>query len=312
MRRENNGVVVVGSANMDLVAKVARFPEPGETVLGASFEMFPGGKGANQAVACAKLGGKVEFIARMGKDIYRDTLAATMTRAGVGLGHVFVDSGVPTGTALITVDSRGQNEIVVISGSNMMLTPEDVCGKENVFAPAAITLLQLEIPLETVVRAAEVAQAHGHTIILNPAPARKLPRRLLKLVDILTPNESEAELLTGIPVTGLSSAGRAGKALLATGVKRVILTMGSRGCLLVTAASTRAFPARKVKAVDSTAAGDAFNGALAFALAEGRKLEDAVEFAGSVAAFSVTRMGAQRSMPTMRELKAFISRRGSS
>ena len=303
---KRNGVLVVGSANMDMVATTARFPDPGETVFGSNFGMFPGGKGANQAVACAKLGMRTEFIGKMGNDVFRETLMGSMRRDGVRLKHVMFDAGNSTGIAMITIDGGGQNEIVVISGSNMSLLPADLDRHRGLFSQVQVVLLQLEIPLISVVHAAELAHRSGAIVILNPAPARKLPRPLLKTVDFLTPNETEAERLTGIRVRDMKSAERAARELLRVGVKHVIVTLGKRGCLLATNALTRVFPALRVKPLDTTAAGDAFNGALAHGLASGKDLCKVIPFANSVAAFAVTRMGAQSSMPTMKELRAFI------
>lgn len=300
-----NGILVVGSANMDMVVVTKRLPQPGETVFGNQFAMFPGGKGANQAVCCAKLGGRVYFVGKLGNDVFRAKLMQNMKRDGVRLQHLFADAATPTGVALITVDARGQNEIVVVPGSNMKLTPAELNRKRSVFAKVKVVLLQLEIPIETVFRTAQLAKAHGATVILNPAPARKLPRALLQMVDYLTPNETETEILTGMPVKNLISVKRAAQRLLGMGVQNVIVTLGAKGCLLVNNESVATFPARKVKAVDSTAAGDAFNGALAFMLVEGKNLDEAILFANQVAAYSVTKMGAQSSMPTMKELHKF-------
>ena len=301
-----DGVLVVGSANMDLVVRVERFPLPGETIFGTDFKMFPGGKGANQAVCCAKLGQKVRFVGKMGDDLIRERLSASLEQAGVIIDSLIVDPVEPTGTALITVDKNGQNEIVVVSGSNMKLRPADVDGVHDVFGSAAVVLLQLEIPLETVVRAAELAHEQQALLILNPAPACSLPASLLRLVDYLTPNESEAQMLTGIPVTRRSSAEAAAKKLVDQGVKNVLLTLGPEGCLLVNSSRAELFPACRVRPVDTTAAGDAFNGALAFALSRNEELDQAVRFANAVAGYSVTKLGAQRSMPTLTEVEQFM------
>lgn len=302
-----NGILVIGSANMDMVVVTKRPPQPGETVFGSQFAMFPGGKGANQAVCCAKLGSRVHFIGKMGNDVFRTKLMQSMKNDGVRLQHLLVDPAAPTGIALITVDARGQNEIVVVPGSNMKLTPADINKKRDIFAKIKIVLLQLEIPIETVTQSARLAKAHGATVILNPAPARKTPQSLLRMIDYVTPNETEAETLTGMPVKNVASAQKAAKRLLEIGVKNVIITLGAKGCLLVNSESVEIFSARKVKAVDTTAAGDAFNGALAFSLAKGRNINEAIRFANAVAAFSVTKMGAQSSMPTMNELQKFLS-----
>ena len=302
-----NGILVVGSANMDMVVVTKTLPQPGETLLGDKFAMFPGGKGANQAVCCGKLGGKVYFIGKMGKDVFRSRLMQSMQRDGVNLQHLLSDAHAPTGVALINVDACGQNVIVVVSGSNMKLTPDDVRRKRQVFAKVSVLLLQLEIPLATVVEAVRLAKRQGVAIVLNPAPARALPRSLLRLVDFLTPNEIEAELLTGVPVRDCAAAEKAARQLLSSGVKNVIITLGDKGCLLVNAQRTESFPAFRVRAVDTTAAGDAFNGGLALSLAEGRTIDEAIGFASSVAAYAVTKMGAQSSMPTKAELRKFLA-----
>jgi len=300
------GVLVIGSANMDLVVKARRFPRPGETVFGGGFGMFPGGKGANQAVACAKLGGDVRFIGRMGNDVFRDRLVENMTREGVRMRHLSIDRRAPTGVGLIMVDGTGQNEIVVVSGSNMTLRPRDVEQHRSAFIGAGIVLLQLEIPLATILRTVHLARRRGVTVILNPAPARKLPKSLLRSIDYLTPNETELGILAGRPVSSVRTAESAARQLLDEGVRNILVTLGARGCLLVNGTMTRLFPARKVRAVDTTAAGDAFNGALAFSLASGQDLLQAIPFANCVAAYAVTRLGAQSSMPTLKDLRTFM------
>lgn len=297
-----NAILVIGSANMDLVVSTQRFPQPGETLFGNKFGMYPGGKGANQAVAAAKLGGEVYFLGKMGNDLFRERLCVGMRNDGVQLDHLLIDPNESTGMALITVDSNGQNEIVVVSGSNMNLSPADIVSKPALFAVAKIVLLQLEIPLDTVTQSARLAKEHGATVILNPAPARELPQELLRLVDYLTPNETEAELLTKQAVHDQTSAQTAAMKLLAQGVKNVILTLGEKGALLVNHEKAELFPAKKVQAVDTTAAGDAFNGALAFSLANDKTVEEAIRFANTVAAYSATKMGAQSSMPTMKDV----------
>jgi len=297
--------IVVGSANMDLVATIDRFPQPGETILGKGFAAIPGGKGANQAVCCAKLGGKVHFVGKMGKDRFRDQLWKSMKNDGVLLNHTMTDAGAPTGIALITVDSSGQNEIIVISGSNMRLTPRDIGAHKSVFARGGVLLVQLEVPLETVSRAAMLARRAGLQVILNPAPARELPDTLLRRVDYLTPNETEAGILSGITVDSPKAAEMAAKRLLARGVGTVIITLGAEGSMMVSRTETCRYPARRVRAVDTTAAGDAFNGALAYALTNGRTLHEAIPFANDVASLSVTRFGAQSSMPSLAEVRRF-------
>jgi ribokinase len=304
---KRKGVLVIGSANLDMVVTAQRFPKSGETIFANKFQMFPGGKGANQAVCCSKLGGEVHFLGKIGNDIFGERLRKSMKADGVELQYLLTDSNESTGLAFITVDKSGQNQIIVVSGSNKNLNPSDIEKSKRLFELTNLTLLQLEIPLETVIRAAELAKQHGHFVILNPAPAKNLPGRLLKLVDYLTPNETEAEILTSVKVTNMYSAVRAANKLIGKGVKTVIITLGDKGSLLVTPKKTEIFPALEVKAVDTTAAGDAFNGALAYSISAGKKIEETVTFATKVAAFSVTKVGAQTSMPTQKELKEFLS-----
>lgn len=303
-------IVVVGSANMDMVVSCDHFPKAGETVLGGDFGMYPGGKGANQAAACGRLGARVRLLARMGQDVFRDRLIESLRGNGVDTSYVLEDDQAPTGVALITVDAAGENQIIVVSGSNMRLSPEDIRAHRDVFDGAGILLLQLETPIDTIVEAAGLAKSAGARVILNPAPACELPDELLAKVDVLTPNESEAGLLSGIEVSDAATAERAGRALLKRGVGCVVLTLGRRGSLLVTSSSTKHFRGFEVDAVDSTAAGDAFNGALACGLISGDSIEDAIRYANAVAALSVTRMGAQTSMPSRDEVEAFVAASG--
>jgi ribokinase len=296
-------VLVVGSANMDMVVSCDRFPEPGETVLTDQLTMYPGGKGANQAVACARLGGTVHFLGKMGDDVFRGQLLESLVADGIDADHVLVDDTASTGVALITVNCDGENQIVVVSGSNMRLTPDEIEAERALFDEADVVLLQLEIPVETVERAVRLAKAAGATVILNPAPACDLPDALLRQVDFLTPNESEAARLTGVRITDRASAEQAARRLVEKGVRHVVVTLGADGALLVTADRVLHVPARVVTAVDTTAAGDAFNGALAHALADRLELDDALAFATNVAAYAVTHRGAQASMPTLEALE---------
>jgi ribokinase len=302
----NGEVLVVGSANMDLVVSCDRFPRPGETLFANAFEMFPGGKGANQATAAARLGAHVHFVGKMGNDIFRDRLTDSLARDGVHLDRALVDLEAPTGVALITVDGSGQNQILVSSGSNMRLRPDEVDGLDEVVSQGTVVLVQLEIPLDTVVRTAEMVRSRGARIILNPAPARGLPEELLNLVDVLTPNESEAEVLTGIELGDVEAAKQAGRRLLEKGVGTVVITLGHQGALLVSADQTRMFAPMRVEAVDTTAAGDAFNGALACALARGDAIDAAIETANIAGALTVTKRGAQASMPTGADVAAVL------
>ena len=290
---------------MDMVVACDDFPRPGETILANDFGRFPGGKGANQAVACARLGGRTVFLGKMGDDPFRADLAATLEASGVSLDGLLTDAEAPTGVALITVDRHGENSIVVASGSNLRLTPADLNAHETLFAQAAVVLVQLEIPLETVGRAAELARAHGATFILNPAPAQRLPDALLRLVDVLTPNQGEAAQLAGHLPDGIETAEAAAHALLGRGVGQVVVTLGPNGAMLVGPDGVERFEAVPVQPVDTTAAGDAFNGALAFALAGGQSLAEAIPLANLVAAFAVTRRGAQPSMPAAADLEVF-------
>jgi ribokinase len=299
---------VVGSANMDLVFSAAKFPRPGETLFASAFGMFPGGKGANQAVACARLGTRTFLMAKTGRDLFREKLVDSLHRSGVRLGHLMSDPAAPTGIALIGVNGKGENQITVVSGSNMRLFPADVRKRCGIFSKVGVVLLQLEIPILTVAAAAHLAARAGALVVLNPAPARRLPKALLGHVDYLTPNETETELLAGTPVHSVKSATIAAGRLIQRGVGNVIVTMGPRGALLVTPDSARLFPSPRVKAVDTTAAGDAFNGGFAGALAAGMPREEALALACAVGAFSVTRRGAQTSMPTPLELKKFMNR----
>ncbi len=302
---EKKGVLVVGSSNMDLVVTVKRFPDPGETIFGNRFEMFPGGKGANQAVCAARLGCKTIFIGKMGNDDFREKLTKILYESGVDICNLLIDEESHTGTALISVDSNGQNQIIVISGSNMKLEPDDVELKSELFNEVPVVLTQLEIPLETVIRTAEIAKANNCLFILNPAPALRLPDKLLALTDYLTPNEIELEILSGIKIFDKNSIQEASTALIKRGVKNVIVTMGAKGAMLVNQTTIKHFSVPHVKVVDSTAAGDAFNGAFASSIAEGHSAEEAIEFANKVASISVTRMGAQSSMPYLDEIKDF-------
>jgi ribokinase len=299
-------IVVVGSSNTDMILKLDRIPKPGETILGGEFITAAGGKGANQATAAARAGGAVTFIARVGQDMFGEQALAGFIESGINVDHVQRDK-TPSGVALIFVAKDGENSIGVGGGANGKLSPADVKKAKAVFASATAVIMQLETPLETVQAAADLAYAKGAMVILNPAPAQKLPDALLKKISILTPNETEAELLTGIKVTDDASCAKAADVLLRKGVKTVILTLGSRGAFVATAESKEFVPGFKVKPIDTTAAGDTFNGALAVALGEGRAMIDAVRFANAAGAISVTRMGAQPSAPNRKEIEKLLN-----
>lgn len=304
MKKE--GVLVVGSANMDLVVTSERFPNPGETVFGKNFAMFPGGKGANQAVSCAKLGGLTYFLGKMGNDDFQSSLIRSLNESGVNISDVLIENGAQTGVALISVDGSGENEIIVISGTNMRFTTNDLLKKQEYFSKVKVVLSQLEIPIQTVTLAAQLAKQNGAIFILNPAPAAQLSDELFSFIDYLTPNESELEILSGINIVDKSSAEKASRVLLQKGLKNVLVTLGEKGSLLVNNNSVKHFETYKVKAVDTTAAGDSFNGALAYSLSIGKSIEQAIHFASYAAAISVTRMGAQTSMPTLKEVESLL------
>ena len=287
---------------MDMVVKTSHIPVPGETVLSGSFFMNPGGKGANQAVSVARLGGDVAFVSKVGNDVFGKQSTQLFEEEGIDIAHLLSDDTLPSGVALITVDRSGENSIVVASGANASLMPADLEDALDKIAGAGIVLMQLEIPMETVHFAAIYAVKHGVKVILNPAPANTLPPKLLSCIDIITPNQSEAAMLSGINVTDAATAAQAAVAIHNLGVKSVIITMGAMGCVIYDKGEITVVPAQKVEAVDTTAAGDVFCGALAVALAEGGTLFDAVNFASRAAAISVTRMGAQPSIPYRKEL----------
>jgi ribokinase len=305
----SSSIVVVGSSNTDMIIQLDRIPRPGETILGGEFTTAAGGKGANQAVGAARAGGCVTFIARVGKDMFGDQAVAGFRRDGIAVDYVGRDKSAPSGVALIFVAKDGENSIAVAGGANAKLTSADVKRAAKTIRSAAVLVTQLETPLETVEAAAAIAARAGVRVILNPAPARPLPDSLLKLVSILTPNETEAELLTGIKVTDESAAGKAAGKLRTRGVQTVILTLGPRGAFIAGPAGAQWVPGFKVRAVDTTAAGDIFNGALAVALAEGKSLPLAVRFANAAAAISVTRLGAQPSAPARKEIERFLKTR---
>lgn len=307
MRMAKPRVMVIGSSNTDLIIKVARIPKPGETILGGEFARAAGGKGANQAVAAARAGGAVTFIARVGRDANGEAALAGFAADGINVKHVIRDPVRPSGVALILVDRKGENSIAVASGANDKLSPADVREANAAFRYARVVLLQLETPLKTVMASVALAAAAGVRVVLNPAPAQPLPAQLLKSVYVLTPNESEAELLTGVVVSNEATAARAANKLLARGVQNVIITIGARGAFVTGKAVQQMIPGFKVHAVDATGAGDVFNGALVVGLAEGRSLLEAARFASAAAAISVTRFGAQPSAPTRREIEAVLA-----
>jgi ribokinase len=301
-------IVVIGSSNTDMIVKVDRIPRPGETVIGGVFSTAAGGKGANQAVAAARAGGEVVFVGRVGKDMFGDQAVEGFIRDGIDVRHVVRDDAAPSGVALIFVDAGGENSIAVASGANAEVSPADVEAAREAIESAGILLMQLEVPLETVEAAATIAHGAGVAVILNPAPAQPLSDALLAMVSILTPNETEAELLTGVAVEDETSAARAADILRERGVRTVLVTRGSRGVFAVSPEFRGNVPCFAVSCVDTTAAGDVFNGALAVALSEGMPLREAVRFASAAAGISVTRMGAQPSAPGRGEIEEMARR----
>lgn len=299
-------ITVVGSYNTDLVTFTPRMPQPGETILGKGFKTGPGGKGSNQAVAAARLGAQVTFIGRIGEDMFGQMALDVWEKENMDTTHVIRDADHPTGVATILVDDAGENMIVVASGANWQLSPQDVEHAEAAIARSHVLLAQLETPLETVVRALQVARQHGVQTILNPAPGQPLSQDVLALVDIITPNQTEAEIITGVSSQDAESAALA---LRKHGANTVVLTLGSKGVLLCDENGTQRFPAFKVETVvDTTGAGDAFNGGLAVALAEAQPLANAIRFASAAAAISVTRPGATDSLPTRQEVEAWLQK----
>ncbi|MBI9071293.1 MAG: ribokinase [Melioribacteraceae bacterium] len=300
-------IVVVGSSNTDMIIKVPHLPKPGETILGGEFTNAAGGKGANQAVAAARSGGKVIFVAKVGNDIFGESAIDGFINDNICIDHISKDSIEPSGVAQIVVDEKGENSIAVASGANARLSSEDVMNAKQKIELADILLTQLETPIETIAEAMTIAKANSVTIILNPAPAQKLSDELLSMVSIITPNESEAELLTGIKIDDESSCVKASQELINRGVETVIITLGSKGAFVNHNNKQYILPGYKVKSVDTTAAGDVFNGALAAALADKKSFEESVGFANAAAALSVTRLGAQPSVPTLNEINEFIN-----
>jgi ribokinase len=304
-------ITVVGSLNMDFVVTVERLPAPGETVLGGGFQMIPGGKGANQACAAGRLGsGRIatRMIGRVGYDVFADHLEASLAAAGVDVSGIHATKSQPTGVALIWVERTGQNSIVVASGANLALAASEVEAMRQAFRGASLALFQLESPLPTVRAALAIAREEGARTMLDPAPAQPLERGLLVLVDVLTPNETEACLLLGASPRRITieDAPEVAARLLGLGPKAVVLKLGDLGCFYSDGNQSLASPAFQVDARDATAAGDTFNGALAVALGEDRPVEEALRFANAAAALSVTRLGAQASIPSRKEVDEFL------
>jgi ribokinase len=303
-------ITVVGSLNMDLVTYTGRMPVTGETIIGKSFRQIPGGKGANQADAMAKLGAKVKMIGCVGCDGMGDTLLESLQNDGVDVAMVKKVDGVSTGIASITVDASGNNCIIVVPGANDKLSVENLQASIEVIRNSEVLVAQLEVPIETVKYAIKTAKQAGRLTILNPAPAAELDEELLSNVDILVPNDTELELLSGIRVNNEGDVERAAQVLINKGVRELIVTLGSNGCIHISKSGSKAYPAYKVDAVDTTAAGDSFIGAVAAAISEGKTLDEAISFATAVGALTVTKEGAQSSLPLRQEVEAFIRTAG--
>ena len=296
-------IIVIGSSNTDMVTISERLPAAGETIIGKKFFTNPGGKGANQAVAASRLGGNVVFIAKVGNDLLGKQSVEIFQKEGIDTKYISEESGSVSGVALINVDARGENTIVVAPGANNFLKEEDLKMAGEAFAEAEIFLTQLETPLETIVALSRMVAALGKKLILNPAPARALPDELLNHLYIITPNESEAEQLSGVKVIDTNSAHEAALKLRSRGVEVVIITLGEKGAYVLSDEISELIPAPSVRSIDTTAAGDTFNGALAVALSEGQDLKKAVKFANECAAISVTREGAQAAIPYRQDLE---------
>ncbi|MDW4561041.1 MULTISPECIES: ribokinase [Aeromonas] len=301
-----NRLVVLGSVNADHVLRVPHFPRPGETLTGHSYQVVPGGKGANQAVAAARLGAAVSFIARIGDDAIGRQMKTGFANDGIDVSAVELDDKLPTGIAIIYVSDEGENSIGLSTEANGALDTAMVKRHEAMIAGAHTLLLQLEVPLESVFEAAKLARSHGTRVVLNPAPAQPLSADLLALVDLITPNQTEAELLTGVKVTGEASAAQASARFHQMGIADVMITLGSQGVYCSNAEQQALIPGFRVEAVDTTAAGDTFNGALLAAELAGADFHSAVRFAHGAAALSVTRFGAQSSIPGKQEVDTFL------
>ena len=295
-------IIVIGSSNVDMVVRTSHLPTPGETILGGEFFMNQGGKGANQAVAIKRLGGNLIFMAKLGNDVLGRQSVGYFKKEGIDTRYIALDEDSASGVALISVDDHAENSIVVASGANMLLNEQDVDKMLEEMCEGDILLMQLEIPLQTVEYAARKAFGKGVKVVLNPAPARSLPKELFRHLYMVTPNRIEAEMLTGIKIANDADVEKVAEEICAMGVKNVIITLGSKGCLIREEGVSYRIDAFKVEPVDTTAAGDTFNGALCVGLSEGMDLKQAAVMASKASSIAVTRMGAQSSIPYREEL----------
>lgn len=298
-------ITVIGSLNMDLVTKTEKVPKVGETFLGIDFKQAAGGKGANQADAIAKLGGSVAMIGRVGDDQFGHTLIKSLEHDGVEVSQIRITEGISTGIATIIVNGDGDNSIIVVPGANFKLAPQDVDEAEAVIKESNMIIAQLEVPIDTIKYAFKKAKQYGKYTILNPAPARVLDEELLEMTDLLVPNETELEILSGRTLVTEEDMLTAAKELMQKGVKEMIITLGSNGCLHIDKTSSTHYPAHLVEAVDTTAAGDSFIGAIATAFSDDKSFKEAIGFASKVSALTVTREGAQDSLPTKKEVEEY-------
>lgn len=300
-------ILVIGSSNTDMTVSAKAFPQAGETVIGGAFRMGQGGKGANQAVAAKKLGGDVSFVCKVGRDVFGENSLEKYREAGLDISRIMY-SDQPSGVALITLNERAENTIVVASGANLDFTVEDVESLADAIRQSDVLLLQFEIPMPAVLRAAQLAHEAGVRVVVNPAPAAEMPAELLRCVSLLIPNECEASAISGVQIKDMDSAREASKVLRSKGVENVIITLGSKGSLLFNGEEFLV-PAYKVDVVDTVAAGDTFCGAVCVALSEGKALPEAVSFATAASAIAVTRPGAQESVPSREEVEELLKTR---
>lgn len=306
---QNANITVLGSFAIDLMSRTPHLPLPGETVLGGPFKLGPGGKGSNQATAAARAGANITMIAKLGMDEFGEIALNHFRNEKINTDYVYQSQQYETGAALIMVDQKAENMIVIAVGANNSITKEDVYKAEEAIATSQILLTQLEINIDAVIDGVDIAKKNNVKVILNPAPVQSIPDQLLDKIDVITPNETEVASITGIELKSLKDAKRAGEILLSKGVKNVVITLGNNGALIVNHQMVKHIPAVKVDAIDTTGAGDAFNGGLAVALAEGKSLEDSVEFANYLAALSVTKVGTAPAMPYKKEIEEFMKKK---